>query len=71
MHETLQVFFCFVLLPFLQNFQSIVQRNTALLWQKEANDKSDISCKKKQNVSVISTDITSMEYHEVYVHVCT
>ena len=37
----------------------IVLTNSTLLWQKEASDKSDISCK-EQNVSVISADINGI-----------
>ena len=36
----------------------------ALLWQKEASDKSDISLKKSKNESVIP--LMSMEYHDVF-----
>ena len=33
---------------------------SALLWQKEASDKSDRSSIKEQNVSVISTDVNEI-----------
>ena len=35
----------------------------ALLWQKEASDKSDISCKRAK--MCLSFPLTSMEYHDV------
>ena len=34
----------------------------ALLWQKEASDKSDISCKR---ANCVSFPLTAMEYHGV------
>ena len=36
---------------------------TALIWQKEASDKSDISRKKSK--MCLSFTLTSMEYHDV------
>ena len=35
-----------------------------LLWQKEASDNSDISCKRVKCVT-LSFPLTSMEYHDV------
>ena len=40
-----------------------MNNNTALIWQKEASDKSDIS--RKRPKCVCHFTLTSMEYHDV------
>ena len=46
-----------------QSEEKTSQHYTALLWQKEASDKSDISCKRAK--CVYHFPLTSMEYHDV------